>query len=145
MYPTKTATESKDMSKLRGSFEFKKPFDPPRPVLGNRPKIAVQAPSGDVSGNDTFFDGSLSGRSTSIGSGSEPYSELTKTLDEKFDDFSQNRNSGSNPFGSFQMTGDIDFGDVVEDNLALINADEQQIEKENQFMQEDAMINNPEK
>lgn len=116
------------------------------------PKIAVQAPTGDMSGNDSFFKGALSGRSTSIGSGHD----CTKTLDEKFNDFSklsrqgslENFNDysklsrqgslGSNPF----TLGDEDFGPVAEDNLALIDADEKKIEVENQFMQDDAMVNN---
>ena len=116
------------------------------------PKIAVQAPTGDISGNDSFFKGALSGRSTSIGSGHD----CTKTLDEKFNDFSKlsrqgslenfddysklsrQGSLGSNPF----MLGDEDFGPVAEDNLALIDADEKKIEVENQFMQDDAMVNN---
>ena len=40
------------------------------------------------------------------------------------------------------MLGDEDFGPVAEDNLALIDADEKKIEVENQFMQDDAMVNN---
>merc|ERR1719483_367969 len=104
----------------------------------NQPtKIAVQAPTGDISGNDSFFKGALSGRSTSIGSGHD----CTKTLDEKFNDFSKlsrQGSLGSNPF----MLGDEDFGPVAEDNLALIDADEKKIEVENQFMQDDAMVNN---
>ena len=43
-----------------------------------------------------------------------------------------------NPF----KLGDEDFGPVAEDNLALIDADEKKIEVENQFMQDDAMVNN---
>ena len=39
------------------------------------------------------------------------------------------------------MLGDEDFGPVAEDNLALIDADEKKIEVENQFMQDDAMVN----
>ena len=65
------------------------------------PKIAVQAPTGDMSENDSFF-------------------------------------KGSNPF----TLGDEDFGPVAENNLALIDADEKKIEVENQFMQDDAMVNN---
>ena len=58
----------------------------------NKPtKIAVLAPTGDISGNDSFFKGALSGRSTSIGSGHDG----TKTLDEKFNDFSKLSRQGS--------------------------------------------------
>ena len=80
--------------------------------------------------------GSLSGRSTSIGSGST--SDVSKTLDEKFDDFSKNGTFGSNPF----KMDDDEFGPVVSDNLALMNEDEKKTEMENQFVQHDTMPNN---
>ena len=84
--------------------------------------------------------GALSGRSTSIGSGHD----CSKTLDEKFNDFSKlsrqgslenfddysklsrQGSLGSNPF----MLGDEDFGPVAEDNLALIDADEKKMQAE---------------
>jgi len=109
---------------LTKKVAFQTPSKQPLP-----PKIAIKAPSGDVSGNDSFYKGSLSGRSTSIGSGSA--SDVSKTLDEKFDDFSKNGTFGSNPF----KMGDDEFGPVVSDNLALMNEDEKKTEMENQFVQ----------
>jgi len=115
---------------LTKKVAFQTPSKQPLP-----PKIAIKAPSGDVSGNDSFYKGSLSGRSTSIGSGSA--SDVSKTLDEKFDDFSKNGTFGSNPF----KMGDDEFGPVVSDNLALMNEDEKKTEMENQFVQHDTMPN----
>ena len=78
----------------------------------------------------------MSGRSTSIGSGSE----ISKTLDEKFDDFSKlsrqvslggnfSKLSRQGSLGSNPYTMDDDeFGPVADDNLALIEADEKKIE-----------------
>ncbi len=102
-------------------------------VLGEAPRIAIDPPSGsDVSLDASFFKGALSGRSTSIGGNSQ--SNRTRTLDEKFDDFTKQSLEG------FRMD-DNDFGPVAADNLALINAEEKRMEEEQKIMQSDACVN----
>ena len=67
----------------------------------------------------SFFKGSISGRSTSIGGGkSGSLENQTRTLDEKFNDFS-----------GLKMS-DNEFGPVVTDNLALMNEEEKLLQEE---------------
>ena len=82
------------------------------------PKEKIPLPTGgaDFTIDHSFFKGSISGRSTSIG-GSHS-SNQTRTLDEKFNDFS-----------GLKMTEE-EFGPVVKDNLALINEEEQLMQGE---------------
>lgn len=101
-------------------------------VFNGQPKITLQPPS-DGSFDASFFKGCLSGRSTSIGGVSQ--SNRTRTLDEKFDDFTKQS------FDGIKMDDD-DFGPVATDNLALINAEEQKMQEENKFMKDDQMDQN---
>ena len=80
--------------------------------------MSIPPPTGvDCSIDASFFKGSISGRSTSIG-GAGSYGNQTRTLDEKFNDFS-----------GFKMS-DNDFGPIAKDNLALMNEEEKLVQDE---------------
>ena len=102
-------------------------------ISKGNPKTSMELPS-NVTLDASFFKGAMSGRSTSIGSGS--IGNKSRTLDEKFEDFSKQS------LENIKMTDD-EFGPVANDNLALIEEAEKIIEEDNQFMQEDAMTDAP--
>ena len=80
--------------------------------------MSIPPPTGvDCSIDASFFKGSISGRSTSIG-GAGSYGNQTRTLDEKFNDFS-----------GLKMS-DQDFGPIAKDNLALMNEEEKLLQDE---------------